>query len=101
MLDPEIRIKRELLISAANELTAQLQLNASSASRPSKGQFSFNLNNANVRVEYCSEAARIDLNVAQAPLLTSLFQSIGASQGQAEMYSNAIVRWRTAAGKQE
>jgi general secretion pathway protein K len=101
MVDPEFRVKRELLISAAIEMTARLQLNAPSVSRPSRGKFDFRLNNASVRVAYCSEAARIDLNAAPPPLLISLFQAVGASQEQAQAYSETIIHWRTPGSNQD
>jgi general secretion pathway protein K len=57
-------IKADALVSAALELTAYQQQSASAQSRPTHGSFSFRLGQANVAVEFRSEAARIDLNAA-------------------------------------
>src|ERR1043165_7438486 len=59
-------LKTEALVSAAVELTAYRQQTTNSKSRPAHGQFDFRLGQANVKVTYRSEAARIDLNKAQA-----------------------------------
>ena len=67
-------IKAEALVSAALELTAYQQQSASAQSRPTHGSFSFRLGQANVAVEFRSEAARIDLNAAPKQLLVGLFR---------------------------
>ena len=93
------RLQAEALVSAALELTAYRQLNAVAQSRPTQGQFSFRLGQANVAVEFRSEAARIDLNAAPKPLLVGLFAALGANSGDAEIYSDRVVGWRTSPPK--
>ena len=89
------RLQAEALVSAALELTAYRQLNAVGLSRPTQGQFNFRLGQANVAVEFRSEAARLDLNTAPKHLLVGLFIALGANSGDAEIYSDRVVGWRT------
>jgi general secretion pathway protein K len=53
------------------------------------------LGRANVAVEFCSEAARIDLNEAPKELLAGLFVALGAQPDAAAGYADRIVGWRT------
>jgi len=92
-------LKTEALVSAALELTAYRQQTAGSQARPPHGQFEFRLGEANVAVEFRSEAARIDLNKAPKELLAALFVSLGASPEEANLYSDRIVGWRTPPSK--
>src|ERR1700704_3930748 len=72
------RIQAHALISAAVELAAY-QLSASSQEpRQTRGAFNFRASNADIAVEFRSEAARIDLNQAPKPLLAGLFAALGA-----------------------
>ena len=91
----ENQIKADALVSAALELTAYQQQSASAQSRPTHGSFSFRLGQANVAVEFRSEAARIDLNAAPKQLLVGLFVTLGARPDDAETYSDRIIGWRT------
>jgi general secretion pathway protein K len=95
------RLRAEALVSAAIELTAYRQLTAPAQSRPSHGQFSFRLGQANVAVEFRSEAARIDLNAAPKPLLAGLFLSLGARRDEADFYADRIIGWRTTPRKEQ
>ena len=90
------RLKAEALISAALELTAYQRPSGPATSAPTKGQFNFRLDQASIAVEFCSEAARIDLNMAPKPLLVGLFLTLGARPDDAEIYANRIIDWRTA-----
>jgi general secretion pathway protein K len=90
------RLRAEALVSAAIELTAYQQLTAPGQSRPTRGQFSFRLGKANVSVEFCSEAARIDLKAAPKQLLVGLFASLGARPEDAESFGDRVIAWRTA-----
>jgi general secretion pathway protein K len=94
-------IKAEALVSAALELTAYQQQMASAQTRPSHGSFSFRLGQANVAVEFQSEAARIDLNAAPKQLLAGLFRTLGARRDDADMYSDRVIGWRTAPPKDQ
>lgn len=94
----EDRLRAEALISAGVELTAY-QLTAYpptlTEQRPTKGAFSFRLGRAGVTVEYRSEAARIDLNVASRDMIAGLFRTFGADPENANYYADRIIGWRT------
>src|SRR5947207_7860849 len=62
---------------------------------PAGGSFAFRLGHANVAVEFRSEAARIDLNVASKELLSGLFASLGARRDVADRFADRIVAWRS------
>src|SRR5262245_45193983 len=55
-------VQIEGLVSAGIELAAYQLLAVKGEDRPTRGEFAFRLGRANVVVEFCSEAARIDLN---------------------------------------
>ena len=88
-------LKADALVSAALELTAYQQQATSAQSRPTHGAFSFRLGQANVAVEFRSEAARIDLNTAPKQLLLGLFITLGARPEDAENYATRVIGWRT------
>ena len=88
-------LKADALVSAALELTAYQQQATSTQSRPTHGTFSFRLGQANVAVEFRSEAARIDLNTAPKQLLLGLFITLGARPEDAENYATRVIGWRT------
>lgn len=88
-------LRAEALVLASLELTVY-QVSATPAKpRPSRGQFGFYLNGANVGVEFCSEAARVDLNKASRELLAGLFTSLGSDPVDAEQYADRIIGWRS------
>src|SRR5499425_329613 len=89
-------IEAEALMSASVELTAYQLFGMPTQARPTRGAFDFRLGRANVAVEFCSEAARIDLNEAPAELLSGLFIALGAQPDAARQYANRVVGWRTA-----
>ena len=88
-------IEADALMSASLELTAYHLIDMPEQSRPTRGAFNFRLGRANVVVEFCSEAARIDLNEAPKELLSGLFVALGADQDAAAQYANRIIGWRT------
>jgi general secretion pathway protein K len=94
VLADEVQV--EALVSASLELTAYQLLASKREERPTRGQFVFRLSRANVSVEFCSEAARIDLNLASKELLAGLFVVLGASSDDADQYADRIIGWRTA-----
>ena len=71
------RLKAEALVSAGVELTAY-QLTATPDVPPS-GSFRFRLGEANVAVEFRTEFARIDLNVAPKEVFSGLFAALGCA----------------------
>jgi general secretion pathway protein K len=94
------RLQAEGLILAGLELTAH-QLSAATTSVPLRGSFTFRLGSANVNVEFLSETARIDLNMASKELLAGLFTSLGVRRDSAEGYADRIVGWRSPPGEQD
>ena len=89
------RLKADALISGALELTAYRLITADQRTRPTPGAFSIRMGRAKVAVEYRSETARIDLNVAPKPLLAGLFSSLGAGSVEALYFADRIIGWRT------
>jgi general secretion pathway protein K len=88
-------IEADALMSASVELTAYQLFGMPAQARPTRGAFDFRLGRANVAVEFCSEAARIDLNEAPKELLSGLFIALGAQPDAAHQYANRVVGWRT------
>jgi len=88
-------IEAEALMSASVELTAYQLFGMSTQARPTRGAFDFRLGRANVAVEFCSEAARVDLNEAPKELLSGLFIALGAQPDAARQYADRVVGWRT------
>jgi general secretion pathway protein K len=89
-------IRAEALVSASLELTAYQVTAVRREDRPSSGRFAFRMNGANVSVDFCSEAARVDLNKASKALLAGLFSALGARPDDAEQYSDRVIGWRSA-----
>jgi general secretion pathway protein K len=88
-------LRAEALVTGAVELAAY-QLTSKAERHPTQGQFSFRMGQANVAVEFRSEAARIDLNAAPKELLAALFTALGAARVDAERYAERIIAWRSA-----
>ncbi len=88
-------LRAEAVVTAALELTAYQVTAAPPKDRLSRGRFEFRMNGANAAVEFCSEAARVDLNKASKDLLAGLFGALGASSNDAEEYADRIVGWRS------
>jgi len=55
--------------------------------------YDFPYEGAVVHVEITNESGKIDLNVADSPILTTLFQSVGVDQAKAEALADAIQDW--------
>lgn len=89
-------VQAEALVSASLELTAYKLVTTRREDRPTRGAFSFHLGRANVDVDFRSEAARVDLNMAPKELLAGLFTALGASFDDAQQYADRIIGWRTA-----
>ena len=88
------RLQAEALVTAGLELTAYQLLAEKAETRPTQGAFRFRLGRSDVAVEFRSEAARIDLNMAPKELLAGLFAGLGARSADAEYYADRIVGWR-------
>ncbi|MBI2715611.1 MAG: general secretion pathway protein GspK [Rhizobiales bacterium] len=88
------RIQTNASVSAALELTAYYLGAVKPQERPTSGQFNFRVGGSNVAVGFRSEAARIDLNSAQPPLLAGLFRVFGAPSDAANNYAERVIGWR-------
>jgi general secretion pathway protein K len=94
------RVNAEALLTAAVELTAYRLTAVPKEERPTSGVTNFRLGQANIVLEFASEAARIDLNAASKELLSNLFVVLGAQPANAEQYADRIVAWRARSGNQ-
>jgi general secretion pathway protein K len=88
------RLQADELVSASLELTAYRLTVPKDTLRPTRGQFAFRLGRANVVVNYSSETARLDLNMAPKPLLAGFFMALGVSNDNADRYADRIIGWR-------
>jgi general secretion pathway protein K len=86
------RLQAEGLFTASIELTAA---QPGRQTAPPNGRFDFRLGTANVAVDFRSENARIDLNVAPKPLIAGLFTALGTQAGLAETYADNVIAWRS------
>ena len=87
------RIQTNASVSAALELTAYYLGGVKPQERPTSGTFNFRIGSSNVAVDFLSEAARIDINLAPRPLLTGLFTALGAPSDAANNYVERIIGW--------
>jgi general secretion pathway protein K len=90
-------LQSDMLTSAGLELAAYQLSNQDTDRQPTHGRFTFSLAQTKVTVEYLSEAARINLNLASKDLLVGLFSALGADTEAAELYAERVVGWRTRA----
>jgi general secretion pathway protein K len=90
------RVQSEALVVAALELTAYQLSALAEKARPAQGAFAFHLGQADVGVDFRSEAGRIDINAAPKELLAGLFSALGAKADDANYYADRIIAWRTA-----
>jgi len=88
------RLEAQALALAGVELAAY-QITAIPDRRPSQGRLRFRMGTAEVIVDYRSESARIDLNLAPKELLAGLFVALGARREDAAAYADRIAAWRT------
>lgn len=89
-------LQSEMLTTAGLELLGNRLSTPPNVARPTRGRFSFRLAKANVTVEFLSEAARINLNMAPRVVLGGLFAAIGADADSAAQYADRVVGWRRA-----
>lgn len=88
-------LQNEALASAGVELTAYQLILAGDDRRPARGSFRFRMDDADVSVNFTSEAARIDLNFAPKEVLAAFFAGLGAGRDAAMEDAERIVAWRT------
>lgn len=85
----------EMLTTAGVELTAYELSAPVTVRRPTHGGFSLRLANANVTVEYMSETARININMASRTMIGGLFAALGAQPEAAGQFADRVVAWRS------
>jgi general secretion pathway protein K len=85
-----------MLTTAGIELAAYQLSTPATVRRPTRGRFSFRLAKSNVTVEYLSEAARINLNMAPRAMIAGLFTALGAPPEAADQFADRVVGWRSA-----
>jgi general secretion pathway protein K len=88
-------LQAEMLTTAGIELTAYELSGPATVRRPTHGGFNFRLANSAVNVEYMSEAARINLNMAPRATIAGLFRAVGAEAAAADQFADRVVGWRT------
>jgi general secretion pathway protein K len=88
-------LRSEMLTTAGIELAAYELSVPVAARRPTHGGFNFRLANSAVSVEYVSEAARINLNMAPKAMIAGLFTALGAKPPEADEFADRVVGWRT------
>jgi general secretion pathway protein K len=91
----DTELKTGALVSASLELAAYQLTLAGDKERPSRGSFHFRMDDADVLVNFTSEAARIDLNYAPKEMLAGLFAGFGAKKEAANEDADRIIGWRT------
>ena len=91
----DTELKTGALVSASLELAAYQLALAGDKERPSRGSFHFRMDDADVLVNFTSEAARIDLNYAPKEMLAGLFAGFGAKKEAANEDADRIIGWRT------
>jgi general secretion pathway protein K len=91
----DTEIRTEALVSASLELTGYQLALAGDKARPPRGSFHFRMDDADVLVNFTSEAARIDLNYAPKEMLAGLFAGLGAKKEAANEDADRIIGWRT------
>jgi general secretion pathway protein K len=64
-------------------------------SRRMRGSFDLKIANGSLAVQFVSETARVDLNMASADLLSALLIGLDVDQDMASRLANEIVDWRT------
>jgi general secretion pathway protein K len=91
------RVQAEASIRAGVEMAVFRQLTVPEQVRPSHGSFNLRVGRTSVAVDFRSEAARIDLNAAQADLLAGLFAAAGVDSTHAGTFADRVIGWRTKA----
>lgn len=86
----------QMISTGGVELAAYQLSGVAPQARPTRGSFTFRLANASVAVEYQSEAARINLNMAPRSTIAGLFTALGVGSDAAVQLADRVVAWRTA-----
>jgi general secretion pathway protein K len=91
----DTELRTSALVSASLELAAYQLALAGDKARPPRGSFHFRMDDADVVVNFTSEAARIDLNYAPKEMLAALFAGFGAKKEAANEDADRVIGWRT------
>jgi general secretion pathway protein K len=91
----DTELRTGALVSASVELAAYQLALAGDKARPPRGSFHFRMDDADVVVNFTSEAARIDLNYAPKEMLAALFAGFGAKKEAANEDADRVIGWRT------
>ncbi|TYL89341.1 general secretion pathway protein GspK [Bradyrhizobium rifense] len=86
----------QMVEMAGIEMAVYQLSGAAPGARPSHGSLAFRLSNARVAVEYQSEAARINLNMAPRSMIAGLFAALGIESDAASQLADRVVAWRSA-----
>lgn len=89
----------ELGHTAANLVAGRVMSDDPDAKRG--GRFAAHLHEADIFVDYLSESAWIDANLAPIPLLIAVFEAAGVEPSEAAAIGNQITTWRKAPTKQK
>jgi general secretion pathway protein K len=92
----DTKLQLEMLTTAGIELAAYELSVPATLRRPTHGGFGFRLAGSRVTVEYMSESARINLNMAPHAMIAGLFAALGAQA--ADQLADRVVAWRSAPG---
>ncbi|QOG20647.1 MULTISPECIES: general secretion pathway protein GspK [Bradyrhizobium] len=84
----------QMISTGGVELAAYQLSGVAPEARPSRGSFTFRLANARVAVEYQSEAARINLNMAPRSFIAGLFAALGVGSDAAGQLADRVAAWR-------
>lgn len=94
----DTKMQLEMLATAGIELAAYELSVPATLRRPTHGGFSFRLVDSRVTVEYMSESARINLNMAPHAMIAGLFAALGAQPQAAVQFADRVVAWRSSPG---
>lgn len=94
------RLRAQAAAAAGVEL-AVARLAVAPKDRPFTGDFAFEIGGYTTKVEFQSENARIDLNLAPREMLLRVFAAAGADSDAAEAFANRVVARRTPADATE
>lgn len=92
----DTKLQLDMLATAGIELAAYELSGPATLRRPTYGGFSFRLAGSRVTVEYMSESARINLNMAPHAMIAGLFAALGAQPQAAGQFADRVVAWRSA-----
>src|SRR5262249_43774295 len=90
----DVAVYSDMLTTAGLELAAYQLSTPVTVRRPTRGRFGFRLAKSSVSVEYLSEAARINLNMAPKAMIAGLFATLGADAEAAGQFADRVVAWR-------